>query len=300
MKRILLFLIIAILFSCSTNKVVLEYVPNEMILVSGGTFSMGDHGFEIFTDNKKYETLPHPVILTNFEISKYEITFKDYMQFVIETNSNYPCWINKGDLYNLETGIYEKYKKIVKYLSDQHPIIGITWFNAVNYCNWKSINDGYEPCYIIDNYNVSCNWNSNGYRLPTEAEWEYAARGGLKTFRHQYSGNIRFIKVAWFIDNSFNKLHFIGQKEPNELNLYDMSGNVKEWCWDFYDASYYKDFKKVSNIIEIKNPTGPIYGKSRSIRGGSWKTQALPVTNRYSRSPIKHDIDLGFRIVRVK
>jgi formylglycine-generating enzyme len=299
MKLLYQLLILTLVVGCSSNKMIEIRDSNIMILISGGTFSMGDYVLETSFDTKKNEKFPHPVILTDFEISKYEITYKEYMKFANETNSNYPCWINEGDLYNLETGIYSNYKKIEKYISEDHPIVGITWFNALNFCNWKSIQEGYEPCYTIDTYyKATCNWDSDGYRLPTEAEWEYAAKGGLETRKYQYSGGVRYSHVAWFIDNSLSKLNFVGQKKSNELNLNDMSGNVKEWCWDYYDPNYYKEFKAVSNVVEIRNPTGPIFGKSRSIRGGSWKTQAIPITNREKESPIKHDIDLGFRIVR--
>lgn len=308
-KIILLFVVVMMVIGCATNVVMLEYIPNQDILIQGGVFSMGNSNFYSFMSQgdiegeqgkRKIENLDHPVFLDDFYLSKYEVTVKDYMAFVNETKTNYPCWQQNGSLYNLETGINKKFKKTVSYLVDNHPIIGVTWFNAINYCNWKSEKSGLEPCYEVNEYNVSYNPEANGYRLPTEAEWEFAARGGMKSKYYQYSGDNKPEKVAWIILNSLNKLHIIGQKQPNELNLHDMSGNVREWCWDYYSNEYYKDFKKISNIIKIENPTGPVFGSERTLRGGGWKSQAIATTTRSKESPEKCDVDIGFRIARSK
>ena len=178
-----------LILSCSNNKIIEINYDNFMVNVQGGTFSMGDYSWEIIQENYENIKLPHPVILSDFEISKYEITQQEYLEFANETNSNYPCWMETGNLYNLNTGISNDYKKVVGSSKDECPIVGVSWYNAVSYCNWRSQKENLEPCYQITDSEVKCNWDSNGYRLPTEAEWEYAARGGLLSKNYQYSGN---------------------------------------------------------------------------------------------------------------
>ena len=131
------------------------------------------------------------------------------------------------------------------------------------------------------------------YRLPTEAEWEYAARGGLKSNGYRFSGANTSDEVGWHIDNSQRLLHVAGEKKPNELGLYDMSGNVFEWCSDWY-APYRTDSKT------SENPKGPDYGDSHVLRGGSYRNTAYYffTTSRTSTSsPNKRSNDLGFRLV---
>ena len=133
------------------------------------------------------------------------------------------------------------------------------------------------------------------YRLPTEAEWEYAARGGVKTQNsasQKYSGSNNINEIAWY-DNSNSKTHSVGGKKANELGIYDMSGNVWEWCNDWYDSSYYKNSPK-------NNPQGASSGSSRVYRGGSWGNYAryCRVAYRYRYYPGGSGGDLGFRLLR--
>ena len=129
------------------------------------------------------------------------------------------------------------------------------------------------------------------FRLPTEAEWEYAARGGNKSEKYKYSGGNKIKDVAWYEGNSKNKTHPVKLKFPNELGLYDMSGNVFEWCEDWHDSDYYKSSPK-------SNPTGPSSGSLRVYRGGSWfyRSWCCRVSNRSSFTPDRGYYSLGLRL----
>ena len=130
------------------------------------------------------------------------------------------------------------------------------------------------------------------YRLPTEAEWEYAARGGNRSNGYKYSGSNTLDDVAWYYDNSGKKTHEVMTKSPNELGLYDMSGNVKEWCSDWYDGEYYA-------ISPSNNPKGPSSGSNRVLRGGSWFDygNGCRVSFRSRFGPSYHTDDFGLRLV---
>ena len=164
---------------------------------------------------------------------------------------------------------------------------------------------GDNPSYFKgDNYPVECvSWNDcqeflqklNGltgkrFQLPTEAEWEYAARGGNKSKGYKYSGSNDIDEVAWYDGNSGSQTHPVGTKKPNELGIYDMSGNVWEWCNDWYG---------VYTSTPANNPTGPSSGGCRVYRGGSWSSDArgCRVSNRYGDYPDGRSYDLGFRLV---
>ncbi|HEY84898.1 MAG TPA: formylglycine-generating enzyme family protein [Chloroflexi bacterium] len=119
------------------------------------------------------------------------------------------------------------------------PVFGISSYEAIAFCNWLSEKEGLIPCYTGRKKATRCDFSANGYRLPTEAEWEYAARGGPLSRGCQYAGSDDPDEVAWYDENSGGELHPVGQKKPNELGLYDMSGNMWDWCWDWYDSDYY-------------------------------------------------------------
>jgi formylglycine-generating enzyme required for sulfatase activity len=154
---------------------------------------------------------------------------------------------------------------------DDCPVDRVSWNDAQNFINQLNQMTGKR------------------FRLPTEAEWEYAARGGNKSKGYKYSGSNNIDSVAWHIDNSDDKTHPVGLKLPNELGIYDMSGNVWEWCND-WNGDYSKNAKT--------NPKGPSTGTSRVYRGGSWTSIAerCRISNRYSLSPIIHYSLLGFRL----
>ena len=235
-------------------------VPNHMVLVKGGTFQMGD----------KYNA-PHPVTLSDFLIAKHQLTFEEYDAFCKATNRTLPK--DKG------------------WGRDRRPAIYISWFDAIDYYNWRSQQEGLNPVYQVNQKAVSPNWQANGYRLPTEAEWEYAARGGQHNGSFKYAGSNDVNEVAWYDRNAGSKTQPVGQKKANELGLYDMTGNVWEWCWDW--LGNYPD--KATN-----DPKGPNSGSGRVCRGGSWYSDRayLHVANRGSKTPSSGSSDMGFRLAR--
>lgn len=191
----------------------------------------------------------------------------------------------------------------------------VSWYASLKYCNLRSLAEGLTPCYTIkgttDPANwgavptdwvnatwdaASCNWSANGYRLPTEAEWEYAARGATNTPDYLYSGSDDINAVAWYMDNwglANLATHPVGGKAPNEIGIYDMSGNLWEWCWDWYSESYYSSSPQ-------NDPTGPASGSWRLLRGGNWGYSATycRVSSRPYSYPYGSNSYFGFRLCR--
>jgi len=176
---------------------------------------------------------------------------------------------------------------------DALPVELVGWYDAVLFCNRKSQKGGRQPCYTIDGEAVECDFGADGYRLPTEAEWAFAARGGVKSQGFRYAGSDVLDEVAWYAKNCGRTTHPRGQKLPNELGLYDMCGNVFEWCWDwFYEFD-----------CEFQDkPTGPATGKAKIVRGKNWINgeSVSQLTRRVQRGPYCKTHHQGFRIVRTK
>lgn len=233
----------------------------RMVKVSGDSIVIGNisHGSE----EDEFPTLRLKV--PDFMISPYEITNQQWS--MVYPDFYYP----DGD--------------------EDKPVVNVSFLEVLDYCNAKSVKDGLDPCYVVGN-NYSCDFNSNGYRLPTEAEWEFAAKYGQDAKYPVYSGSDHADDVAWHKGNSGGGLHPVGKKDKNALGLYDMSGNAYEWVWNWY-ASYAMS----ANPFE-----GPYTGTDRVIRGGSWyhDPKDARVTNRAFQKPFARAPYVGFRLVRSK
>jgi formylglycine-generating enzyme required for sulfatase activity len=293
-------------------------LESDMVLVNGGTFNMGatsEQGSVYSPD----ETPVHAVTLNSFYISKYEITNEEYATFLNETGAG----SSPSDTFTVITttttsGVTTKdtATSIVAYVDEHDWTI---YYDSTTTKTWQ-VQSGYENYPIM---NVSwfgakafCEWA--GGRLPTEAEWEFAARGGLSSNGYKYSGSNTCNEVSWNKINDFECTERIGGKLPNELGLYDMSGNVYEWCYDYY-AAY--DSAAVSNplhavllstVVTAPSWTGTIYTLTKTkpsdyvavthvVRGGSW--YSLQNYNRVShrsneKEASSHDYGVGFRLAR--
>ena len=175
------------------------------------------------------------------------------------------------------------------------PVERVSWFDCVEFCNKLSQLENKESAYTINGENVTCNWTAKGYRLLTEAEWEYCA-GGEES--HLYAGSNNLDEVAWYKENSGRKTHPVGQKKPNGFGLYDMSGNVWEWCWDWFDSKVYQS-RPVTDGEPTSDPRGPTSGSYRVVRGGYWGNNPsfMQASFRFNYSPTYRSSYIGFRLV---
>jgi formylglycine-generating enzyme required for sulfatase activity len=253
-----------------------------MQAIPAGTFQMGDtFGDVLFRD----ELPVHAVTLSAFELARFELTFEEY------------------DLYCDSTGVKKPNDR--SWGRGRRPVININWFDAVKYCNWLSEQHGYTAVYRIAGEEVTANWFANGYRLPTEAEWEYAARSGGKQHRFgngkdtlrsteaNFNASPEYVKAYSKPGEYREKTTTVGSFGRNGSGLADMSGNVLEWCWDRYGADYYE--KSSSS-----NPKGPGEGAYRVIRGGSWDDNPAicRAAFRLDGEPTIRSNGVGFRLAR--
>jgi formylglycine-generating enzyme len=246
-----------------------------MVLIEGGTFTMG------YAFGSTDERPAHPVTLNSFYIGKFEVTNKDFKKFVDATG--YLTDAEQPDTFRLKRNLPPRginngtwrttmNGTPVPELDSLKPVGNVSWFDAVAYLNWLSQETGRE------------------FRLPTEAEWEFAAKGGNKSKGYDFVGGSDLDEVAWYIGNSKGKSHTIGQKKANELGIYDMAGNAREWCSDWYGDTYYQ-------TSEESNPKGPAMGTNRILRGGSWgsDTSGMRISYRNHDWPYNSALDFGFR-----
>ena len=269
-----------------------EQIPFTTVKVEGGSCTL--NGKE--------------VTLSSFWISPYEVTQEEFVS-VMTGNQN-------GIEANPSRFQGEEEPPAAGEVQERRPVENVRWYEAIVYCNLLSMKEGLTPCYTIksstdpadwgtsptsndaDWNGVTCNFNADGYRLPTEAEWEYAARGGQTgitdgSWNYDYSGSTKPDDVVWYTGNSGSKPHEVGKKQANALGLYDMSGNVFEWCWDRYGSSS-------GYPGGTEDPEGPDTGSSRVKRGGGWINDAsyCTVSKRYVDTPYYQNYLNGFRLVR--
>lgn len=247
----------------------------EMVYIEGGSFYMGND-YSGALDEKP----EHKVTVDDFYISKYEVTFEMYDNFCKATGHELPSDGQHG--------------------RGKNAVINVSWESAVKYCNWLSTRFGFEKVYDIkiDSMGMKIekvNWDADGFRLPTEAEWEYVAKGGSKSQGYAFAGSNEPKEIAWYRENSKATLQPVGTLKPNELGVYDMLGNAYEWCWDFYDESYYG--KKVD-----QNPRGADKGDRRVYRGGNFESteEFIRITRRYALNININSGLIGIRLVQNK
>jgi len=228
----------------------------EMFQIPSGWFIMGDKEGDV-------DEVPHKVYIDSFYIDKYLVTQEEYEKVMGEN--------------------------IARWKGKKNPVEQVRWSDAVNYCNTRSLQEGLQPCYDTETW--ECNFNVKGYRLPTEAEWEYVCRAGTNTKFH-FGNNLNDLKnFSWFKENSGGRPRPVGQKLPNPWGIFDLYGNVWEWCNDYYKVDYYQESPE-------KNPKGPVTGDNKVLRGGSWDSDANQCRSsyRYNEVPGYSDICFGYDI----
>ena len=227
----------------------------EMVQIPAGRFIMGDE--------TQIDATPHEVAISSFYMDKNLVTQEQYEKVMGENPSR---WKGVGN-----------------------PVEQMRWSDGVRYCNARSKLEGLEPCYDLQTW--ECNFQANGYRLPAEAEWEYACRAGTTTAYFFGNDPSKLNDYAWFEKNSGGKPQPVGQKPTNAWGLYDMHGNVWQWCNDFYQVDYYQQSPK-------EDPRGPMAGDTKVVRGGAWKFSAETCRcgYRYNENPGYADVCFGYDI----
>ncbi len=229
-----------------------------MVAIPAGQFTMGsDHG-------NPDEAPPHKVSVSAFLMDKTPVTNAMYAQAQLPNPSH---WQD----------------------NPKQPVERVRWRDAKLYCNERSRLEGLKPCYNEQTPEWDCDYNANGYRLPTEAEWEYAARAGSDG-PYDFGSADALRQYAWFAENSDQKTHPVGEKRPNRWGLDDMYGNVSVWCEDVYDPNYYKN----SPTADPHGPPSPGKDVKRVLRGGSWKASADQCRATYRQGERTGDTDACF------
>jgi len=268
------------MLTCKFVTAIISSSGIEMMRIDPGTFTMGSPASE--SGRYSDETQHQVTISKGFNMGKYEVTQELYQAIMGVNPSNFTS--------NPATGEVQA----------RRPVERVTWYDAVEFCNKLSEMEGLTKAYTITNRypttgypiesaTVTINWETNGYRLPTEAEWEYACRAGTTTAYN--TGETISDNTGWYGNNSNSRTHEVGKKPANAWGLHDMHGNVWEWCWDWY-GSYASG--------EQTDPRGAASGSYRVNRGGSWgyDGQGLRSALRFSYYPYGRDDYGGFRLLR--
>ncbi|MBN2279410.1 MAG: SUMF1/EgtB/PvdO family nonheme iron enzyme [Candidatus Marinimicrobia bacterium] len=305
---------------------------DDMVFIEGGTFQMGDIWKEY---NDRNALTVHEVTVDDFYMAKYNVTFEEFIKFLNDADGV----TNDGKLhgnYIVQLDSFAFFKSAIqhksgKFIFDQNrisdnnkcPVTWATWFGAMEYCNWLSEKEKLRPFYTIKTETIICNTDANGYRLPTEAEWEYAAIGGVG-MKQEWSGTddtTSLGEYSWYYKNSGDKkltfevmekysgmelvnfmldsnhckTHPVGEKLPNPLGIYDMCGNVLEFCYDFN--------RNVKSDTSIFQSNQCYTGSSFIIKGGIYRYHELLCKTSYRNltscgGPNTVNGEIGFRICR--
>lgn len=249
-----------------------------MVLVPSGKFTMGDSS----------EDLTKELEISGFYMDQTPVTYADFQAYVSDGGHTTRYWAYSS--YNIP----------------EQPITGISWYHAINYCNWRSIKEGLAPSYIstkkIDDWGMPV-WEldsaATGYRLPTEAEWEYAARGGLKQKDFPWGDEFDNTWANYDTDRGHKQSEWwrlapVKSQKQNAYGLYGMAGNIWEWTTDWYDEQHLEN-------MDSCNPVGPNQGSAKSVRGGGWGSPSPEYLKVYKRSyaaPGNYNYSIGFRCIR--
>lgn len=283
---------------CWTSALLLAQ-PN-MRLIKGGTYRMG-------ADKGDADEKPsHWVVVGGFWVSTKETTYADFKTFIeasgyltdAERGEGSYVWDSLG--WHLRSGVNWRHderghpREQMGRTNGLFPVLHVSWNDAAQYCNWLSDRDSFDKVYDFQGDTLRIDVSATGYRLPTEAEWEYAASGGASSTEMAYYSPGSLKSIAWYSANSTHGPRPVALKRSNAFGLFDMTGNVWEWCHDWYSSDYYTKSR------EAVDPAGPLRGKERSVRGGAWNNNATHcrTTNRSSRFPDFRDGSIGFRVLR--
>jgi formylglycine-generating enzyme required for sulfatase activity len=214
-------------------------------------------------DKTEVDAPPHEITVSSFYVDKYLVTQKQFQKIA---GSNPSQWKNA-----------------------KNPVEQVRWSDAVKYCNQRSQLENLQPCYDLKTW--KCDFTANGYRLPTEAEWEYACRAGTSMAYFFGDTPSKLGEYAWFDENAGGHPRPVGQKLPNPWGLFDICGDVWEWCNDFYQVDYYKQ-------SPAQDPKGPDTGQTKVLRGGAWRFGAESCRSgyRYNENPGYADVCFGYDI----